>query len=114
MVGTSSVYIVNPMMFELPTAKEILAEIDDIPLSQLYEMIRQTIVDYHLTGMNLTYHISQKAVSCVMKIQKKGKIEFYTHLIGKSILHFSGTLTIKNKFFAHQHTVIDSQSHHTI
>ncbi|MCJ7442982.1 MAG: hypothetical protein MUO26_00360 [Methanotrichaceae archaeon] len=37
--------VVNPMMFELQVAKEILAEIYDIQIYQVDEIIRQYVVD---------------------------------------------------------------------
>ncbi|MCJ7444861.1 MAG: hypothetical protein MUO26_10080 [Methanotrichaceae archaeon] len=41
--------VVNPKLFELQAAKEILAEINDTQLPQVEEMIRQRIVDSYLT-----------------------------------------------------------------
>jgi len=48
---------VNPRMFELQASKEILAEIYDIQISEVGDLIQQLIVDRQLFKGILTYDL---------------------------------------------------------
>ncbi|MCJ7445529.1 MAG: hypothetical protein MUO26_13575 [Methanotrichaceae archaeon] len=50
-------------MFELQAAKEILAEIYDIQVSEVDDLIRQCSVDFRLTGMEFDLFTSTRRSS---------------------------------------------------
>ena len=52
--------IVNPRRLELQAAKEILADLYGIQIWQVDDLIRQHIVDFRLTGMELQLYISAR------------------------------------------------------
>ena len=49
---------VNPKMLELQAAKEMLADIYDIQISEVEDLIQQRIVDFRLTGMEFELYTS--------------------------------------------------------
>ena len=53
--------IVNPRLLELEAAKEILADLYDIPIQEVDDLIRQYIVDFRLTGMEFTLYKGEKS-----------------------------------------------------
>ena len=52
--------IVNPKLFELEAAKEILAEIYGIQISEVEDPIQQHIVDFRLTGLESDLYTSTR------------------------------------------------------
>jgi hypothetical protein len=48
--------IVNPKLFELQAAKEILAEIYNIQIAEVDDLIQQRIVDFRLTGIEFNLY----------------------------------------------------------
>jgi hypothetical protein len=54
--------IVNPRQLELQAAKEILAEIYDIQIREVDDLIQQKIVDFRLTGMEFELYSFAKRV----------------------------------------------------
>jgi hypothetical protein len=46
---------------ELEAAKEILAELYDIQISEVDDFIQQQIVDFQLTGMEFKLYVASKA-----------------------------------------------------
>ena len=52
--------IVNPRLFELQAAREILAEVYGIQILEVDDIIQQRIVDFRLTGMELELYISAR------------------------------------------------------
>jgi hypothetical protein len=53
--------IVNPRRLELQAAKEILAELYDIQIWEVDDLIRQHIVDFRLTGMEFKLYTASRA-----------------------------------------------------
>ena len=53
--------IVNPKLFELEAAKEILAEIYDIQISEVGGLIQQRIVDFQLMGAEFRLYAASRA-----------------------------------------------------
>jgi hypothetical protein len=53
--------IVNTRLFELQAAKEILAELYDIQISEVDDLIQQKIVDFWLTGMEFRLYAAINA-----------------------------------------------------
>jgi hypothetical protein len=52
--------IVNPKLLELQAAKETLADLYDIQISQVDDLIMQHIVDFRLTAMEFQLYISAR------------------------------------------------------
>jgi len=50
--------VVNPRTLELEAAKEILAELYDIQISEVDDLIQQHIADFQLSCMELELHTS--------------------------------------------------------
>ena len=53
--------IVNPRQLELEAAKEILAELNDIQIREVDEMILQKIVDFQLMGVEFRLKVASRA-----------------------------------------------------
>jgi len=54
--------IVNPRWLELEVAKEILAELYGIQISEVEDLIQQYIVDFQLMGVEFRLKVASRAV----------------------------------------------------